>query len=487
LFRLETDPSSPDRYRWDVRSAGVLPEDGQWRTMETRKETIRVKGGDPVEIAVRTTHLGPIVNDFAFRAPGDPDVALRRVPLCDEGVETIQGALAMMRATNVEEFAAGCGGWRFPSANCVGGDSRGRIGYRAVGAIPIRPRSAPDRNGGQGISATGNADAWQGFVPADLMPGVTDPDAGVILSANHRPVASFYSIPIGAGTGAMGETIRSWRLRELLAGDAKLTPEDVLKVHYDTVNPARREIVRLGLHLRDHGGGLSDAALRALQALEPWFRAGASSDLRSPGAALATRISTFFRIMATPLARRYGGGESGLARFLKDAARRIGADPAAAFDAEEREFVDQALSEAMQGAQGRPGAARPAVQDARSRRADRGAGASPAAGSSLRLGWFESLDGFGSLDAEGDLAGPAITCLDGQTIHCQSSQSYTQWVSLADPDSARVICPVGHSDRIESPYRASTAELWGKAELHAAPLSREAVQKVAHSHRVLSR
>jgi acyl-homoserine lactone acylase PvdQ len=94
------------------------------------------------------------------------------------------------------------------------------------------------------------------------------------------------------------------------------------------------------------------------------------------------------------------------------------------------------------------------------------------------LGWFDSLDGFGSLDRTQNLSPSAITCLDGQTIHCQSSQSYTQWVPLDDVDLAQTICPIGHSDRPDSRYRTSTMELWGEAKLHPAPLSREAVEQI---------
>jgi hypothetical protein len=95
------------------------------------------------------------------------------------------------------------------------------------------------------------------------------------------------------------------------------------------------------------------------------------------------------------------------------------------------------------------------------------------------LSWFDSLDGFGSLDPAHDLSPPAITCLDGQTIRCQSSQSYTQWVPLNDVDAAQTICPIGHSDRPDGRYRTSTLELWGKAQLHPAPLSRKAVERIA--------
>jgi hypothetical protein len=267
----------------------------------------------------------------------------------------------------------------------------------------------------------------------------------------------------------MGDTIRSWRLRERLAARDRFAPSDVLDVHYDSVNPARREIVRLGLHLRDtKQGGLSNEAVEALAALEKWLKGGASSDLRSENAEMATRLSTFFRFVVTPLASKYGGGESGLARFLKDASQRVQADPQAKFDEEECRFIDKVLADSLS-----------ARGDART--ASRGARTQPARGTprTSPLGWFDSLDGFGSLDRTNDLVPADITCLDGQTLHCQSAQSYTQWVPMHDPDAAQTICPIGHSDRPDSPYRTSTMALWGQAKLHPAPLSREAIEKIA--------
>jgi hypothetical protein len=90
--------------------------------------------------------------------------------------------------------------------------------------------------------------------------------------------------------------------------------------------------------------------------LEKWYQAGASSDLKKQGADLATKISTFFRFIATPLALKYGGGESGLARFLKDASARIAADPKALFGQDERSFIDKVLGEAWRDRQRGAGA-----------------------------------------------------------------------------------------------------------------------------------
>jgi penicillin G amidase len=466
LFRLETSAEHPDEYRWN----------GQWRKMEVRTEKILVKGGEPTVLTIRETHLGPVVSAFAFRQPGDPEVALKRVPVCETNHDTIQAVFAMMRAQNAEDFRQALAGWEFPSANCVYGDADGHIGFSVVGAIPVRPRSAITAGGGEALPGTGDQDDWQGFVPHHLVPQVQDPAAGFLLSANHRPIGSFYPAPLGTSTGSMGDTMRSWRLRELLSAKERFSPRDVLDVHYDTVNPARREIVRLGLHLRDNQpGALSAPSLKALATLEKWLAAGASSDLKSEGAELATRLSTFFRFVVTTLARKHGGGESGLARFLKDASARIGKDPKARFDAEECGFIDRVLSEAWSpgdsnGTRG-PG---PRAQGTRT------------GPQQVPLGWFDSLDGFGSLDRTQDLTPPGITCLDGQTIHCQSAQSYTQWVPLDDVDAAQTICPIGHTDRPDSRYRTNTIELWGEAKLHPAPLSRKAVERITAERTELS-
>ena len=121
--------------------------------------------------------------------------------------------------------------------------------------------------------------------------------------------------------------------------------------------------------------------MKALAALEPWLKQGASSDLKNPGAELATGISTFFRYVTTPLAQKYGGGESGLARFLKDSTARINADPKAPFSDEETKFLDSVLLAAWEQSSG----------SGRETGRSRSATANP-----NRLGWFDSLDGFGS-------------------------------------------------------------------------------------------
>ncbi len=72
-----------------------------------------------------------------------------------------------------------------------------------------------------------------------------------------------------------------------------------------------------------------------------------------------------------------------------------------------------------------------------------------------------------------------VAGLDRQTVALL--QAYTQWVPLNRPDSAPTLCPVGHSDRLDSHCRTSTAELWQQGNLHPTHLSRAAIENLARS------
>ena len=290
-----------------------------------------------------------------------------------------------------------------------------------------------------------------------------------LYSGNHRPIESWYPLQLGAVTGLTGDTLRSWRLRERLGERDSFAPEEVLAIHFDAVNPARRDIVRLGLHLRDAlGRDMPDDARLALGRLEPWYRAGASTSLDEPAAELALELDILFR--RTDLARIYGGGESGLAHFLKTATARLDRDPRAGLSQPEQDFIDQSLSAAWQSARRKYGP-EPATWNARAREAVR----------QRRLGYYESLDGFPALDPSLEVALPDLTRIDGGTIGCQTAQAYTQWVPLHDPDLALAILPIGQSERPGHASRTGTLALWGESRLHPAPLSGPAVERLAGS------
>ncbi len=465
LFRLQTDPDHPDQYFYDE----------QWQPLDVREEIIKVKDGDSFTLEVRESHFGPIVTPFAFANPDEGEVALKRVPLSDRDRETFQGNLAMIRAQNAQEFDKALAGWRFPSANIVFGDAQSSIGYRTIGAFPLR---SPEAKGAGRLAIDGTASKfdWRGFVPHDLIPHVLDPSAGLLFSANHRPIGNFYPIPIGLSTGGGGDTGRSWRLREQLSREGKFTPEQVFDIAEDTTNPARRELVRLGIHLRDQMQvPLQDDALKALEHLAPWQAKGSRSDLRQEGAALALELSTFFRVVATSLAADHGGGESGLSRWLRSVNDRIEADPDAGLTLEEQAFVESTLVEAW-------------------RRATEKYGLDPATWNESALQALthrqvatqQGLDSIPSLDPARDLDFPPLVCPDGGTIRSDAARAYVQMVRLDDVDASLSLLPQGNVDGSNLEDRTATRDLWAKGELHPAPLSRPATEAIANDRHTLS-
>lgn len=465
LFRLKTDAEHPDQYEFD----------GQWLPIRSTEQEIKVKGSSPQKLTIRTSHFGPIINEFAFSRPGDPPVASKRVPICEQDRETVQGALAMMRAGTVNEFFEALASWRFPTANVVFGDSQGNIGYSTAGALVLRSPLALEAGGAAHDGSASRYD-WRAVVPQQLVPHVFNPNAGYLFSGNHRPIGSFYTIPLGNRTFAMGDSLRSWRLRQMFAEYKKFGPRDLLRMETDPVNPARREIVRIGYHLRDGlKRELSPETTRALKYLESWYAAGAPSRLDVEGAALAQQINTMFRLVTSELTSVYGGGESGLSRFLKTVGKQLDEDPRAPIGPQEEEFVDNVLATAWEKCQRQYGGD-PSQWNVRAREEV----------TARRIGYFESLDGFPSVAREFDMANPDLTCVDGATIFSQGAEAYVQWVPLAFVDKARSILPPGQSEVPDDPMRTVNVPDWVDGKLHPAPLSREAVEKHAVKRQTLT-
>ena len=332
LFVLKTDPNHPNQYFLD----------GQWRDITVRTETIKIRDAQPQVLTAGQTCFGPVVTSIATGVRRGDEVALKRIPICEPQRDTFRGILDMIRATNVREFQKALGGWSFPSANCVFGDVKGDIGFKTILALPVRSAHSllDDRAAHEGWNSTND---WQGILPHELLPQTIDPEQGWLVSANHRPIASFYPISLGISTGSLGDTDRSWRLKERVRGKESFTPQDVLDIHYDTVCAVKRDLVLLGYHLRDvQKYPLEEETLLALDYLESWRAAGCKSEMQIPGTEIMNLMPMAFR-QNFVAATIYGGGTSGLCNMLQTIDARIAAEPNAHLTPAEADYVNLML------------------------------------------------------------------------------------------------------------------------------------------------
>lgn len=226
--------------------------DGQQVPLAQRTETIAVRGGDPVALTVRRAGTRPIVSDVL-----DAAAAVGRRPIVGGVVQqeslavsiawtgltpapSADSIFALNAAADAGAARAAVKNAAVPAYSLVYADAQGRIGYQAVGAIPLRRSSTPGAPPGY-LPAPGwdSQFDWQGLVPFDDLPWTLDPKAGVIVAANQQVSASV--TPFLGTDWDYGW--RSERIHQLIGGSGKLTVADLQGAQADLIAESTRPIV----------------------------------------------------------------------------------------------------------------------------------------------------------------------------------------------------------------------------------------------------
>ncbi len=193
--------------------------------VETRKETLSVRGGDEVTFNASRTERGPVV----FTAP----LMSLRWTATDRPNTSLRTILPTLRARSVQELDDVMRDWVDPCNNVVMADVDGGIAYLCRGRFPIRSKA----NAWTPVPGWTGEHDWTGDVPYDELPRLRDPEQGYIVTANNRIVGNDFPYYLGMDYSQPGRAERILdRLDELL--DA--TIEDMASVHAERVSmPAR--------------------------------------------------------------------------------------------------------------------------------------------------------------------------------------------------------------------------------------------------------
>ncbi len=246
---IETlDPADPARY---------VGPGGTPRDFIARTERIEVRGGDPVDITIRETVHGPILNDVDDRLDGAPLMALRWTSISpDSGPDrTVEAFLRLMVATDFASFREALTGFLAPAQNFVFADVDGHIGYQMPGVIPTR--SDPDDRGLRPVSGSDGSGEWTGRIPFEELPNALDPEDGWIVSANNAITDESYPHFIGT---EFDPGYRAERIIDLINdyGQDGLNVPEMSAIQNDTAPLRARDIV---LGLGDAQPATSDGAL----------------------------------------------------------------------------------------------------------------------------------------------------------------------------------------------------------------------------------
>ncbi|WP_103960591.1 penicillin acylase family protein [Nonomuraea solani] len=277
---------------------------GERVKLETRQEQIKVAGGAPVTITVRSTRHGPLINEVMDDAKPSGEanaVALQWTALTPG--RTVDAIFALNRAGDWEEFKAAAALFDVPAQNLIYADTSGKIGYQAPGRVPVRPKG----DGTWPVPGwTGEYDWKTAPIPYDQLPSVQDPAEGFIVTANNAVIDPRRYRPLLTKDWAYG--YRSERIRDLIKEAIKKGPIDAAamgKIQQDTYNGFAETLIPALMEV-----DLAGPAGKARESLKTWDRA------QGLGSAPAAYFNAVWRHVLTltfnddlPAAARPTGGD----------------------------------------------------------------------------------------------------------------------------------------------------------------------------------
>ncbi len=243
LFVYETDPENPRRYRYGEG----------WEEMSIVRETIPVKGADPVDAELKYTRHGPVV----YEDPANRKAYALRAAWLEVGCAPYLASLRIDQARSWEEFREACSFSRTPSENMIWADRAGNIGWQAVGITPLR-------EGWDGlIPVPGDGRfEWNGYLPIKSLPNVLNPPEHVFSSANEDNIPPGYPHALGFLWTA---PFRQARIQEVLGSGRKFTMTDMMRLQHDVLSIPARTLVPLLDGLKSENQDV-EAALSRLRA-----------------------------------------------------------------------------------------------------------------------------------------------------------------------------------------------------------------------------
>ncbi|HKG14775.1 MAG TPA: penicillin acylase family protein, partial [Pyrinomonadaceae bacterium] len=278
LVQLEVDPERPDHY---------LTPDG-WRPFEVINESIKRKRGDFVEVEVKQTVWGPVLEK---RLMGR-QVALRWTAL-DAGVDF--GLMRMERARTVEEAVSAANSFAGPPLNVLAADESGRIAYTVCGRMPVRKESGAATAAGWADGSAG----WTSYVGPDELPGITESEEGFLASANNVSVGRDYPHVLGEG---FPHSYRAHRIAERLREMSDVGEAEMFRLQFDTACHLYEFYARLALEvLTDEAVGNDPELAAVRRAVLAWDK---RAELESEGLVFITYFRESLALsVLTPLVR----------------------------------------------------------------------------------------------------------------------------------------------------------------------------------------
>ncbi|HJS26080.1 MAG TPA: penicillin acylase family protein [Actinomycetota bacterium] len=441
--------------------------DGGWEPVVVRAESVEVRGAETLTFEVRETRHGPILDNATVGVAGtefeplEGTFALRWTAV--DGVVEPATLVDMARSRSFEEFRAAVRGLSCPGQNVVYADADGTIGYQCTGRYPLRRTG----DGSAPVPGWSAEHEWDGWVPFEDLPWSEDPEAGTIVTANHRVHDDAYPHLLGLD---FHPPFRAERIAEVLRETPGISVEQAAGLQVDTVSIPARRLLPLLLQ----ADARSDAGRWALELLRDW-----DGDL-GPGSAAAAVYEVWVGEIAALVLGRDDDPETFAHYFAWREAFVCSALPAmlegnepppagGAWD----QLLGSALESTLAGLEARLGPDRDAWRWGALHHVRFG---HPMAGLPGAGAMFVATDHELGGDEQTVLQAGIDARLGFDVVVVPSWRFVTD---LGDPDAAVAILTTGQSGNPASPHWNDQTELWASGGARSAPFTRPAVEAAA--------
>ncbi len=292
LYAERLNPNNPNQY---------LAID-QWKDFEFHTETILVKDAESVELQIKSSRHGNIINQIFDDIPGSKyglDKAKQPLALwwtfLDTSNDMMQAFYQLPHANTVEKAGQAAAKIHAPGLNLMYANKSGDIAWWASARLPIRP---PHVNPKFILDGATGRDDILGYYDFSQNPQQVNPASGYLYSANNQPADR------GAGLvpGYYSPTDRPSRIIELLSSKEKFNPDDMKKMLMDNITPTAIFFKQVTLPVLN-GQKLTSLESKALNILTQWQ---GNHSPKQVGATIYTR----FRIALMRLAMQDELGKS---------------------------------------------------------------------------------------------------------------------------------------------------------------------------------
>ncbi|MCB0488534.1 MAG: penicillin acylase family protein [Cyclobacteriaceae bacterium] len=202
---------------------------GEWESVGSRMEVIKIKGGDDLLLEVRSTRHGPIVNGIIEDVEEQTSLVSLSWMLTQHPNRALEAAYLLNHSRSIEETQRAASLFTSPGLNVMYGDKDGNIAWWAVGKLPIRPAHTQPKlflNGSSG------EDEYLGHYDFSKNPQAINPPWGYVYSSNNQPD----TVDGVVYPGYYYPRARAHRIVSLLEADKKFSAAELQKMQLDVTS-----------------------------------------------------------------------------------------------------------------------------------------------------------------------------------------------------------------------------------------------------------